>query len=152
MICQLFLATTSCRQEMGMSKGVCANMEPDFGQVFMPAQHSAYSLFISHYIEGGNARDLFPGAFHEHEESFRRQNCSEAAFSASSMSGIANTNEFRPETVQRSQNRELGITEMGINEESTQNNAPLPSTEMLKDSELNSIANSESRTMAEMHA
>ena len=80
MIFQLFLATTSCRQEMGMSRGVCANMEPDFGQVFMPAQHSAYSLFISHNLEGGNARDFFPGTLHEHEESFRRQNCSAAAF------------------------------------------------------------------------
>ena len=68
------------------------------------------------------------------------------------MSGIANTNEFRPATVRRSQNRELGNTEMGINEESTQNSAPLPSTEMLKDSELNSIANSQSRTMAKTEA
>ena len=95
---------------------------------------------------------FFRGTFREHEKSFRRQNCSEAAFSASSMSGIANTNEFRPETVRRSQNRELGNTEMGINEESTQNNAPLPSTEMLKDFEFNSIANFQSRTMAETEA
>ena len=103
---------------MGMSRGVCANMELDSGQVFMPAQHSAYSLFITHHVAGGNARDFFPGTFRAHEESFRRQNCSEAAFSASSMSGIANTNEFRPATVRRSKNRELGNTEMGINEES----------------------------------
>ena len=41
---------------------------------------------------------------------------------------------------------------MGINEESTQNNAPLPSTEMLKDFEFNSIANSQSRTMAKTEA
>ena len=68
------------------------------------------------------------------------------------MLGIANTNEFRPETARRSQNRELGITEMGINEESTQNNAPLPSTGMLKDFEFNSIANFQSRTMAETEA
>ena len=29
---------------------------------------SAYSLCISHHVEGGNAREFFPGTFREHEE------------------------------------------------------------------------------------
>ena len=53
--------------------------------------------------------------FSEHEETFKRQNGSEATFCDSSLLGIANPNEFRTETAQRSQKQEFGITEKVIN-------------------------------------
>ena len=53
-------------------------------------------------LEGQDTRDFFPGVFSEHEETFRRQNGSEATFCDSSLLGIANPNEFRTETAQRS--------------------------------------------------
>ena len=68
-------------------------------------------------LEGQDARDFFPGVFSEHEETFRRQNGSEATFCDSSLLGIANPNEFRTETAQRSQKQEFGITEKVINED-----------------------------------
>ena len=96
--------------------------------------------------EGQDAREIFLATFCEHDESFRRQNCSEAAFGDSSSSGMANPNGFRPETSGRSQSQQFGITEMSINDESTRNVAPLPWTESLLDFGFNSMANSQSQT------
>ena len=52
-------------------------------------------------LEGQNAREIFPGVFSAHEETFKRQSGSEATFCDSSLLGIANPNEFRTETAQK---------------------------------------------------
>ena len=80
--------------------------------------------------------------FSEHEETFKRQNGSEATFCDSSLLGIANPNEFRTETAQRSQKQEFGITEKVINEEYTLFRQQNGSEEALVESSLSGIANS----------
>ena len=85
---------------------------------------------------------FFPGVFSEHEETFKRQNGSEATFCDSSLLGIANPNEFRTETAQRLQKQEFGITEKVINEDYTLFTQQNGSEEALVESSLSGIANS----------
>ena len=85
----------------------------------------------------------------QHKDTFRHKVQPLRCGSQNSAKSTAKCNGLNDERVKSPQRREFEFSERVIDGYSTQNSAPLPGTERLKDSDLNCIANSQSQTMGE---